>query len=110
MADLPAWLVRPLPPIRPQVGSTNTGMGNSNHGVSWLKNSRIRDLLNLYIKCSTKNCCSHCLLLLSLSQSNKTQLTVQVTLSPVPLQELDRVVPSGSSYHSSCADCRSSYS
>jgi len=69
MSYLPARFVRPLTPIRPQVGSTDTGMGDLNHGISWLKNGRIRDLLNLYIKCSTKNCCSHCILLLSISKS-----------------------------------------
>jgi hypothetical protein len=46
MSDLPAWLVRSLTPVRPQVGSTDTGMGNPNHGVSWCENGRIRDLLN----------------------------------------------------------------
>ena len=35
MADLPARLVGGLAPIRPQVGSTNTGMGNLHLGVSW---------------------------------------------------------------------------
>src|SRR2546428_13957419 len=59
MADLPACLVLSLLPIRPQVGSTNTGMGNSNHGVSWCENGRIRDLLHLDSKCSTKHGCTH---------------------------------------------------
>src|SRR5258706_573638 len=162
MPYLPTWRIGTLSPIRPQVGSTDTGMGNPDHGVSWLKNGRIRDLLNLYIKGSTKNCCSHCLLLLSISQSNKTQLTVnltgipfpssddllqpkkwatpsicsrkahvlqakstrqelptgllieqekragEVTPSPVPLQEPDRVVPSRSAYRSRRGDWRSS--
>src|SRR6266446_8376101 len=76
MAYLPAWLVLSLLPIRPQVGSTNTGMGNANHGVSWRENGRIRDLLNLYIKCSTKNCCMHCLLLLLLIPTSN--VTIQV--------------------------------
>ena|SRR3989442_15815946 len=46
MADLPAGLVGCLAPVRPQVGSTNTGMGDLNHGVSWFENGRILDLLN----------------------------------------------------------------
>src|SRR2546428_8583169 len=82
MAYLPAWLVLSLLPIRPQVGSTNTGMGNANHGVSWRENGRIRDLLNLYIKCSTKNCCMHCLLLLLLIPTSN--VTIQVLDSSPP--------------------------
>src|SRR5260221_1735610 len=72
MSDLPAWLVRSLTPIRPQVGATNTGMGNPNHGVSWCENGRIRDLLHLDSKCSTKNGCTHRLFLpLLILTSNK---------------------------------------
>src|SRR5215467_9753690 len=59
MADLPARLVLSLTPIGPQVGSADTGVGNVNDGVRWLKNSRIRNLLDLYIKSSSKNGCFH---------------------------------------------------
>ena len=59
MADLPARLVLSLTPIGPQVGSADTGVGNVNDGVRWLKNGRIRNLLDLYIKSSSKNGCFH---------------------------------------------------
>src|SRR3989442_3041879 len=63
LSDLPTGLVRSLTPIRPQIGSTNTGMGNLNHGISWCENGRIRDLLHLDSKCSTKHGCTHRLFL-----------------------------------------------